>query len=61
MDDKHDIALELNEKVLSLIKALSEHFEDYKEVEQDLRRVSKYLVLKSLKTFEDEKNINYNL
>ena len=57
MDDKHDIAIELNEKVLSLIKALNEHFGDESlEITEHLKRVSKYLILKSLKTFDDENN-----
>ena len=55
MDDKHEIALELNEKVLSLIKALNEHFGDESlEITEHLKRVSKYLILKSLKLFDDE-------
>jgi len=55
VDDKHEIALELNEKVLSLIKALNEHFGDESlEITEHLKRVSKYLILKSLKLFDDE-------
>ena len=57
MDDKHDIALELNEKVFSLVQALNEHFGDESlEIIEHLKRVSKFLILKSLKTFNDENN-----
>ena len=47
----------LNEKVLILIKEIQDTFPgdpDLPEVMRDLKRVSKFLLLKELKKFDDE-------
>ena len=56
-DKDHNIAVTLNEQTLSLIQALNTHFgndRELPEVVRQLERVSKYLVSKTLKTFDDE-------
>ena len=58
-DKDHNIAVTLNEQTLSLIQALNTHFgkdRELPEVVRQLERVSKYLVSKQLKTFDDENN-----
>lgn len=55
----HDIAITLNEDVLSLMRDLNIYYSDdteLPEVIRQLERVSQYLVKKQLKTFEDENN-----
>jgi len=55
----HNTTQTLNERVIVLIWELKEHFGDDPElprIQEDLKRVSKYLLLKSLKTFNDENN-----
>ena len=47
----------LNEKVLLLIKEIRDTYKDdtdLPEIIRDLTRVSKYLVIKELKKFDDE-------
>ena len=49
----------LNEKVIELIKEIQDTFKDdpdLPEVMRDLKRVSKFLLSKQLKKFEDENN-----